>query len=166
MRLIPSYYLLILCSILAALDPVGCPLSCAFSPSSFLRQPCLSFLHSSQAWWLSSPPHSPDVFLLFPLGPKARNPKNPASVCSPPLLSLGIFIHQSELSGGQVPRSYRQTLSNKQVFLGNIISIRNTKQLKSLQSTESHLLSFRSSSSSSSSSSFSSSSLEIEASDT
>jgi hypothetical protein len=66
--LIPSSYLLILCSILAALDPEGCPTgSCCELrfPGFFTWWPCLSVLPSSPAWHLFSPPHSSDILDLL-----------------------------------------------------------------------------------------------------
>lgn len=54
----------------------------------------------SQAWCLSSSPHSPGmVDLSLPLPPRPKPRKSyPASVFPTQLLAIGIFIYQSELT--------------------------------------------------------------------
>lgn len=58
----PSYYSLTSIFYLGCLGPVGQP-SGWHSPGSFTCWLCLPVLHSSQAWCLSSPSHSPSSLL-------------------------------------------------------------------------------------------------------
>jgi hypothetical protein len=107
MLLIPSYCLIILCSILVAVVSVGRPSGPCF-PRSFTWWPCLSALHSSQVWHLSCPPPSPgmaDLLLLHPPSPKPRNPKIPPLFV---LLSYWLFYLPIRTKWGQVLRSSKQ----------------------------------------------------------
>lgn len=78
------------------------------SPASFTLRPYLSVLHSSQAWWISSPPQSPCMAdsrppppFFHPPGPKPRNPKSPTSVCPAQPLASCIFICQIRTNWNQ-----------------------------------------------------------------
>jgi hypothetical protein len=79
------------------------------SPGFLTWQPCLSALDSSQAWHLSSLPHSPCIGNLLLLSSLPKNPK------IPPLSALTSY--QNPL-GGQVPRRCRKTPSYKLLFWG------------------------------------------------
>lgn len=78
-------------------------------PGSFMWQPCLPVLHSSQGWRPSSPPHSPGMedllSFLLPPGPKPGKSPNPASVCPALLLVVGIVTYQSEPTGERFPEA-------------------------------------------------------------
>ena len=93
--MILSYYFLILCPPLAALDQVGQPSgptlpvpshtgSCVFPSCTILRRGVSPFLHTLQTKAL--------LFLLLPPGPKPRTPKSPASIYPAKLVSVDILI--------------------------------------------------------------------------
>ena len=89
---------------MAALDPEGCPTglhSPGFFTSGYASLSSTILRHGVSpllllAWWTSS--------FLHPLCLKPGNPKSPASICSAQSLVAGIFIYQSEPTGGRVPQ--------------------------------------------------------------
>jgi hypothetical protein len=126
--IIPSYYLL---------NPIfylGCPTprelpSVLPSLGSITWWPCLSVLHSSQAWRLSSP-HSRSSLWQIPFSfpflsvPSLGSPKSPVSVCSAQPLATSIFTSQNQLEAGSlsVLCTDLQTLLCKQLW-GSILAL-------------------------------------------
>ena len=104
--IIPSYYLQMLHSILAALD---LKLSSLLGPGplgSLTWCLCLSLLPTPQAGHLSSPPllHTKawqSSSILLPQDLKPLGTLNPASLPPPQILAAAIFIYQSELTAGR-----------------------------------------------------------------
>ena len=118
-----------------ALDPEACLTglcSGPLSPGSFTWWPCLSVLHSSQAWCLSSLLHSlymAKLCLPFPPSRKPKNPKIlPLSALSSYWLLTFSFINQNQ-SGDKFPEATCRHSGTKSI-LGNMISICNSSSLQ------------------------------------